>query len=122
MSLERLNIALDGVAMVDVSWHKLVGAVPVILDDASVFCTGFVVKHLGGDGMSERFETSHDGVVGSNAVFVLASPEDGLEDGVGVAVVGDHDVLITTAGSDGEQASLIGVELFDGLHTDVDFA
>ena len=75
MGLEDLDGALGGVATVDVRWHKMVGAVPVFLDDASVFCAGFVVKHLGGDGMPQRLETSNDGGVSSNAVFVLASLE-----------------------------------------------
>ena len=72
MSLEGLDGALGGVATVDVWWHQVVDAVPVFLDDTLVFCDGFVVKHLGGDSMPQRFETSHDGVVGSDAVFVLS--------------------------------------------------
>ena len=100
----------------------MVGAVPVLLDDAAVFCAGFVVKHLGGDGMTQRFEKLHDGDVSSNAVFIIASLEGGLEDGVGVAVLGDHDVLIVTAGTDREPTSVVGVELSNWLHADVDFA
>ena len=60
MSLEGLDGTLNGVAAVDVWWHKMVGAVPVFLDDALVFYAGFVVKHLGGDGMPQRLDTLHD--------------------------------------------------------------
>ena len=72
--------------------------------------------------MPQRFETLHDGVVGGDAVFILLSLECGLEDGVGIIVVGNHDVLVAAAGVDREPASVVSVELFDGLHTDVDFA
>ena len=37
-------------------------------------------------------------------------------------MVGNHDVLVAAAGADRELASVVGVELFDGLHADVDFA
>ena len=122
MSFEGLNGPFSGVTAVDVRRHKVVGAVPVLLNDTTVFRTGFVVQHLGGDGVPERFETVHDGVVGGDAVLVFTSLEGGLEDGVGIAVVGNHDVLVAAAGADREPAGVVGVELFDGLHTDVDFA
>jgi len=64
----------------------------------------------------------HDRVLGGDAVFVLVGLEGRLDDRVRVAVVHDHDVLIATAGTNGESASVIGVELFDGLYGDVDFA
>ena len=94
---------------------------PVLLDDASVFGAGFVVEDLGGDGMPTHLEAVHDGIVGGNAVFVLTRLEGGLEDCVGVAVVGDHDVLVAAAGANGEATCVVGVELLDGFHPDVDF-
>jgi len=94
---------------------------PVLLYDASVFGAGFVVEDLGGDGVPAHLEAVHDGIVGGNAVFVLARLEGGLEDCVGVAVVGDHDVLVVAAGANGEATRVVGVELLDGFHPDVDF-
>ena len=120
MGFERLDGTSGGVA-VDIWRDEKVSAVPVFLDDAFVFGTGFVVEDLGSDGVSARLETVHDGVVGGNLVFVLAGLEGGLEDGVGVAVVGDHDVLIAATGADGEASGVVCVQLFDGLDLDVDF-
>ena len=57
----------------------------------------------------------------SNSVFDLMGLESGLGDGVGVAVVGDHDVLIAAAGTDREASGVVYVQLFDGLDSDVDF-
>ena len=78
MGFERLDGTFGGVAAVDIWRDKEVSAVPVFLDDAFVFGTGFVVKDLGSDGVSARLETVHDGVVGGNLVFVLAGLESGL--------------------------------------------
>ena len=44
-----------------------------------------------------------------------------MEDGVGVAVVCDHDVLISTARLDGETFTIIGVQLAGGLIEDMEF-
>ena len=40
---------------------------------------------------------------------------------VGVDVVGEHYVVITAAGADGEAAHVVGVELGNGFNTDVEF-
>ena len=121
MGFERLDGTFNGVAAVDIWRDKKVIAVPVFFDDAFVFGTGFVVKDLGSDGVPAHLEAVHAGVVGGDAVLVLASLEIGLEDGVGVAVVGNHDVLIAAAGTDGEASGVLCVQLFDGLDSDVDF-
>ena len=72
--------------------------------------------------MATGFESFHDGVVSFNSVLVFAGLERCVQDGVSVAVVSNHDVLVAAAGADREPAGVVGVELFDGLHTDVDFA
>ena len=98
MGFDHLDGTFGGVAAVDIWRDKKVFAVPVFFDDVSVFGAGLIVEDLGSDGVFARLETVHDGVVGSNLVFVLAGLEGGLEDGVGVAVVGNHDILIAAAG------------------------
>ena len=45
-----------------------------------------------------------------------------MENGDGVAVVGNHDILIATVGRVRELTSVVGVYFFGGLHTYVDFA
>ena len=52
---------------------------------------------------------------------VMAGLEGFNKDSVGVAVVGQHDVLVATARADGEAAHVICVELADGFDSDVEF-
>jgi hypothetical protein len=63
----------------------------------------------------------HDGVVGSNAVFITPGLEGLLEDEVAIGVIGNHHILVAGPGLDGETSGVICVELADGDDTDVDF-
>ena len=54
-------------------------------------------------------------------MLVAAGAEGGLEDGVGVAVVRYHDVLVPTTILDGEASTIIGVQLADGIVVDMEF-
>ena len=47
--------------------------------------------------------------------------EGGVEYGVGVAVVHNHDVLFNTARLDEESSTIIGVQLGDGLVDYIEF-
>ncbi len=40
---------------------------------------------------------------------------------VSIGMIGDHDILVTRAGFDGEAASVIHVELAERIDIDVDF-
>ena len=51
---------------------------------------------------------------------VMVGLEGFNKDGVGVAVVGQHDVLVATARADGEAAHVVSVELADGFNPDVE--
>ena len=48
-------------------------------------------------------------------MLVAAGTEGGLEDGVGVAVVRNQDVLVPTTRLGGEALTIIGVQLADGI-------
>ncbi len=63
----------------------------------------------------------HDGVVGSDAVFITSGLEGLLEDEVAIGVIGNNHILVAGPGLDGETSSVICVELADGDDTDVDF-
>ena len=80
MGFEHLDGTFGGVAAVDIWRDKEVSAVPVFLDDAFVFSTGFVVEDLGSDGVSAPFETVHYRVEGDSLVLVLAGLASSLED------------------------------------------
>jgi hypothetical protein len=66
-------------------------------------------------------ETCHDGVVGSNSVFITPGLEGLLEDEVAIGMIGNHHILVAGPGLDGETSGVICVELADGDDTDVDF-
>ncbi len=56
-------------------------------------------------------EAAHDGVVGSQSVFIEPLVIRGAEDCIAAAVEGDGDVLVATASPDGESTGVVGVEL-----------
>ena len=90
--------------------HKLVGHLPLFLDDAFLLRVNLVVGDLKTNLMITRGESSHGGVVIGDAILVLLSFEWGNKDGIWVTMIGSHDVLISTARADGEATSVIGVE------------
>ena len=66
-------------------------------------------------------ETCHDAVVRRDAVLVLPGMEGFDQNGIGVDVVRQHNVVIDSVGADGEAAHFICVELADGIKYDVEF-
>ena len=46
-------------------------------------------------------------------MFVVVTGKSGVEYAVGLAVVGNHDVLISTVSTDREATSVIGVHISD---------
>jgi hypothetical protein len=51
----------------------------------------------------------HDGVVGSNAVFITPGLEGLLEDEVAIGVIGNHHIPVAGPGLDGETSGVICV-------------
>jgi hypothetical protein len=56
-----------------------------------------------------------------NAMVVMVRLEGFNKYGVAVTVIGQHDVLVATAGAGGESSHVVCVELADGLNGDVQF-
>ncbi len=56
-------------------------------------------------------KAAHDGVVGSQSVFVGPVDIRGAEDCFAVAVEGNGDVLVAAASLDGKSTSVVSVEL-----------
>ncbi len=56
-------------------------------------------------------KAEHDGVVGSQSMFVGPVDIRGAEDSIAAAVKGDGDVLVAAASLDGESTGVIGVKL-----------
>ena len=69
---------------------------------SAVFLARFVIEDLVVDDVAASLEAGHDAGVGRDAVAVFPCLEDLDEGGFGVAVVGDHQVLVAAAGADWE--------------------
>ena len=59
--------------------------------------------------MAAGFEAFHGEGLGRNAVGVLLGIERRLEDHIGVAVLGNHNALVSAARADGEAARVVYV-------------
>ena len=81
---------------------------------------GFIIQDLQINGEPTGRQTSHDSVVGCNAVVVTLGLEGLLEDEVAVGVEGKHDILVAGACSDGKAASVVGEELVEWFCDDKD--
>ena len=75
---------------------------------------------MSGD-MAALFETDHDAVVGRNVVAVVLVLAGLHEGGFAIAVVVKNDLLVSTARTDRKALHDVGVDLSDGLDSDVDF-
>ena len=101
VGFEGADVTFRDVAAVDIRRDEMEGAVPVFNNGVEVFGTGFVIEDLEVHTVSFGLEASHDGVVGCEAVAIVARLECRDKDGVGIYVVGEHDVSVATSGGDG---------------------
>jgi hypothetical protein len=106
-----LNGFLGGIATIYVWRDKLVPNLPLVHNGDLEFGTDFIVEDLEINVGPRVGKAAHDGVVGSQSVFVRHFDVRGAEDCVAVAVEGSGDVLVAAASPDGESSSVVGVEL-----------
>ena len=71
--------------------------------------------------MADILDTRHDSVVIRDAVSVVPRLEGFDQNGIGVDVVRQHNVVVAVAVSDGEASHVICVEFAYGLNDDVEF-
>ncbi len=86
---------------------ELVLNFPFVHNGGLEFGTDFIVEDLEID----IVPMAHDGLVGSQLVFIGPVDIRGTKDCIAAAVEGNCDVLVATASPDGESASVISVEL-----------
>ena len=72
--------------------------------------------------MAVSIEAGHDMGVGRDAVAVFPCLEGIDEDGIDVAVVSDHKLLVAAAGADWEASCVVCVERADGFYPDVELS
>ena len=118
---EGADVSFRNVAAVDIRRGELEGAVPVFKNGAAVFGIGFVIEDLEVNAVAFGLEASHDVIVGSKKVAIVARLKCRDKDDVGVNVLDEHDVLVATAGVDGEPTHVISAELTDWLYPDIEF-
>ena len=107
---EGVNGMLGSVAVMHVRGYELVRHLPLLLDDAFALHANLITKDLEINLVDTNGRMMHDSIVGSNVILVLLGLERADEDGIGITVVGSHDVL------NGKTTSVASVELEDGLH------
>ena len=95
--LESANDALGNVAAMHVWRPELVGYFPLLFDIMPILRSHFIVEDLKIYPVTAIDETLHDDYLGSNAVLTFFNLERAHKNGVGVTMVGSHDVLIPTA-------------------------
>ena len=101
MCFEGADGSFSNVAVVDIQRDELEGAVPVFNYGAAVFRNGFVIDDLEVNAVAFGLEASHDVVVGGETVVIVVRLKYIDKDGVGVDVVGDHDLSVATLVADG---------------------
>ena len=94
----------------------MVSGCPDVGDVSAVFLACFVIEDLVVNDVAASLEAVHDAGVGRDAVAVFPCLEGLDEDGIGVAVVGDHQVFVAAAGADGEASYVVCVERADGFY------
>ena len=109
------------VATLDVWGKELEPNFPIFLNNELALGAGFVFEDLEVNAVTAVLELYHDGIVDCDAVCFLFGHEGGLQDGVGVVMVGNHDVLIDAMRSNGEAPIVVGVELSHMFDIDVQF-
>ncbi len=111
MGFEGLNGLLGSIAIMCVRRDKLVPDLPLVHYGGLKFGADFIVEDLEINVVPTVGKAVHDGVVGSQSVFVGPVNIRGAEDCIAVAVEGDGDVLVAAASQDGESTGVVGVEL-----------
>ncbi len=109
--LECVNGMLHLIAAIHVWRDKLKGGIPHEGDCFFISGAGFVVQNLEINREPTGRQTSHDCVVGCDAVAITLGLKGLPEDEVYIGVEGNHDILVARASSDREAASVIGEEL-----------
>ena len=92
----------------------MVCGLPDVCDVAAVFLAGLVIEDLVLDDVAFSLEAGHDAGVRGDSVAIFSCLESFDEDGVCIAMIRHHEVLIAAAGADREATCVVCVESADG--------
>ena len=116
MIFEGVDGKFRYVATMDIRGYQLVCGCPDVGDVSAVFLACFVIEDLVVDDVTVSLYAGPDAGVGRYAVMVFSCLEGLDEDGVCVAVVGNHQVLVASAETDREASCVVCVERADGFY------
>ncbi len=102
---------LGSIATMYIQRDELVPNLLLVHNGGLEFGADFVVEDLEINVVPTVGKAVHDGVVGSQLVFVRPVDIRGAKDCIAAAVEGDGDVLVAAASPDGESSGVVGVEL-----------
>ncbi len=102
-----MNGLLGSIATMYVLRDKLVPNFPFVHNGGLEFGTGFIVKDLEINVVPMVGKAAHDGVVGSQLVFIGPFDMRGAEDCIAAAMEGNSDLLVAAASPDGESSSVL---------------
>ena len=111
VGLEGVDVSLVRIVLVVIWGHQLLVTRPFFSDDMKMVSAGFIINNLEVDPVAALLEVVHNIFVGRYSMAVALRLGVFDVDGIDVAVVVDHDVLIPTAILDGKMAHIISVEL-----------
>ena len=120
MGFEGADGTFGDVATGDIGGNKLVCGLPDVSHVATVLLFGFVFEDLVVNDVDARLEAVHYASVCGDTVVILAGLEGLDNDDVGVAMVGDNEVLVVAAGADRKSAHVVGVERAGELYPEVE--
>ena len=79
-----------------IRWHQLEIVTLLISYSFFLLCTGLIVTDLEVDEHPILAQASHDGLVSLQAMLVLASLEWGYQNCIGIAMIVNHEVLVSS--------------------------
>ena len=91
------------------------------LGNALVFSTFFIIQELEFHKNITVFETLHDGVVGEQSMLVGVRLEGSGNDSIGITMIRNSYILISTVREDRKAASIISINVSDVFNPDVQF-
>ena len=94
----------------------MVCGLPDVGDVAAVFLAGLVIEDLVLDDVAFYLEAGHDAGVSGDAVAIFLCMERCDEDGVCIAMIRHHEVLIAAAGADREATCVVCEESADRFY------
>jgi hypothetical protein len=99
------------IAMMYIRRDELIPDLPLLHYGGLKFGADFIVEDLKINIVPTVGKAAHDGVIGSQSMFIGPVDISGAEDCIAAAVEGDGDVLVAAASLDGESPDIVGVEL-----------